>query len=130
GWVACGHVRSFTGPLVGCGKCRRRCRGDEVSGRRDGDGGGEFSEARQFNLMFKTFMGPAEDSSTQVYLRAETAQGIFVNCANILNSTRMRPPFGIAQIGKAFRNEINPGNSIFRVREFEQMELEYFVPPA
>ena len=80
--------------------------------------------------MFKTFMGPAEDSSTQVYLRPETAQGIFVNFANILNSTRMRPPFGIAQIGKAFRNEINPGNSIFRVREFEQMELEYFVPPA
>src|SRR3989442_4889471 len=80
--------------------------------------------------MFKTFMGPAEDSSTQVYLRPETAQGIFVNFANILNSTRMRPPFGIAQIGKAFRNEITPGNSIFRLREFEQMELEYFVPPA
>jgi glycyl-tRNA synthetase len=80
--------------------------------------------------MFKTFMGPAEDTSAQIYLRPETAQGIFVNFANILNSTRMRPPFGIAQIGKAFRNEITPGNSIFRMREFEQMELEYFVPPA
>src|SRR2546423_2625339 len=80
--------------------------------------------------MFKTFVGPVEASSSQVYLRPETAQGIFVNFANILTSTRLRPPFGIAQIGKAFRNEITPGNSIFRLREFEQMELEYFVPPA
>ena len=129
-WVASGHVQNFTDPLVECKKCHQRFRADQVSGTRHEADGGEFTEARQFNLMFKTFMGPAEDSSTQVYLRPETAQGIFVNFANILNSTRMRPPFGIAQIGKAFRNEINPGNSIFRVREFEQMELEYFVPPA
>ena len=129
-WVASGHVQNFTDPLVECKKCHQRFRADQVSGPRHEDDGGEFTEARQFNLMFKTFMGPAEDSSTQVYLRPETAQGIFVNFANILNSTRMRPPFGIAQIGKAFRNEITPGNSIFRLREFEQMELEYFVPPA
>jgi len=129
-WVASGHVQNFTDPLVECKKCHQRFRADQVSGPRHESDGGEFTEARQFNLMFKTFMGPAEDSSTQVYLRPETAQGIFVNFANILNSTRMRPPFGIAQIGKAFRNEITPGNSIFRLREFEQMELEYFVPPA
>src|SRR5438094_2245358 len=129
-WVASGHVQNFTDPLVECKKCHRRFRADQVRGPRHDEDGGEFTEARQFNLMFKTFMGPVEDSSTQVYLRPETAQGIFVNFANVLNSTRMRPPFGIAQIGKAFRNEINPGNSIFRVREFEQMELEYFVPPA
>ena len=129
-WVASGHVQNFTDPLVECKKCHQRFRADQVSGPRHEADGGEFTEARQFNLMFKTFMGPAEDSSTQVYLRPETAQGIFVNFANILNSTRMRPPFGIAQIGKAFRNEITPGNSIFRLREFEQMELEYFVPPA
>ena len=120
-WVASGHVQNFTDP---------RFRADQVSGPRHEEDGGEFTEARQFNLMFKTFAGPVEDSSTQVYLRPETAQGIFVNFANVLNSTRMRPPFGIAQIGKAFRNEITPGNSIFRLREFEQMELEYFVPPA
>jgi glycyl-tRNA synthetase len=129
-WVASGHVQNFTDPLVECKKCHQRFRADQVSGPRHEADGGEFTEARQFNLMFKTFMGPAEDSSAQVYLRPETAQGIFVNFANILNSTRMRPPFGIAQIGKAFRNEITPGNSIFRMREFEQMELEYFVPPA
>jgi glycyl-tRNA synthetase len=129
-WVASGHVQNFTDPLVECKKCHQRFRADQVSGPRHDTDGGEFTEARQFNLMFKTFMGPVEDSSTQVYLRPETAQGIFVNFGNILNSTRMRPPFGIAQIGKAFRNEITPGNSIFRLREFEQMELEYFVPPA
>ena len=129
-WVASGHVQNFTDPLVECKKCHQRFRADQVTGPRHETDGGEFTEARQFNLMFKTFMGPAEDSSTQTYLRPETAQGIFVNFANILNSTHMRPPFGIAQIGKAFRNEITPGNSIFRLREFEQMELEYFVPPA
>ncbi|MDQ6885182.1 MAG: glycine--tRNA ligase, partial [Candidatus Dormibacteraeota bacterium] len=129
-WVASGHVQNFTDPLVECKKCHQRFRADQLPGPRHADDGGEFTEARQFNLMFKTFVGPAEDSSTQVYLRPETAQGIFVNFANVLNSTRMRPPFGIAQIGKAFRNEITPGNSIFRLREFEQMELEYFVPPA
>src|SRR5438094_2794670 len=129
-WVASGHVQNFTDPLVECKKCHQRFRADQVSGPRHEEDGGEFTEARQFNLMFKTFVGPAENTSTQVYLRPETAQGIFVNFANILNSTRMRPPFGIAQIGKAFRNEITPGNSIFRLREFEQMELEFFVPPA
>jgi glycyl-tRNA synthetase len=129
-WVSSGHVQNFTDPLVECKKCHQRFRADQVSGPKHDTDGGEFTEARQFNLMFKTFMGPAEDTSTQIYLRPETAQGIFVNFANILNSTRMRPPFGIAQIGKAFRNEITPGNSIFRLREFEQMELEFFVPPA
>jgi glycyl-tRNA synthetase len=128
-WVASGHVASFTDPLVECKKCHQRFRADQVSGTRHETDGGEFTEARQFNLMFKTFVGPVEDSSAQVYLRPETAQGIFVNFANVLNSTRMRPPFGIAQVGKAFRNEITPGNSIFRLREFEMMELEYFVPP-
>jgi glycyl-tRNA synthetase len=129
-WVASGHVQNFTDPLVECKKCHRRFRADQVSGPRHEEDGGEFTEAQQFNLMFKTFIGPMENSSTQAYLRPETAQGIFVNFTNVLNSTRMRPPFGIAQIGKAFRNEITPGNSIFRLREFEQMELEYFVPPA
>src|SRR3989441_9320141 len=129
-WVASGHVQNFTDPLVECKKCHQRFRADQVTGPRHADDGGEFTEARQFHLMFKTFVGPVEDSSAQVYLRPETAQGIFVNFANILSSTRLRPPFGIAQIGKAFRNEITPGNSVFRLREFEQMELEYFVPPA
>jgi len=128
-WVASGHVENFTDPLVECKKCHQRFRADQVRGVRHETDGGEFTEPRQFNLMFKTFVGPVEDSSAQVYLRPETAQGIFVDFANVLNSTRMRPPFGIAQIGKAFRNEITPGNSIFRLREFEQMELEYFVPP-
>jgi len=129
-WEASGHVQNFTDPLVECKKCHRRYRADELTSDRCPLDGGELTDARRFNLMFKTFIGPVEDSSTQVYLRPETAQGIFVNFANVLNSTRMRPPFGIAQIGKAFRNEITPGNSIFRLREFEQMELEYFVPPA
>ena len=129
-WEASGHVQNFTDPLVECKKCHQRFRADQVSGNRHEEDGGELTEARQFNLMFKTFIGPAETSATQIYLRPETAQGIFVNFSNILNSTRMRPPFGIAQIGKAFRNEITPGNSIFRLREFEQMELEYFVHPS
>jgi glycyl-tRNA synthetase len=128
-WVASGHVASFTDPLVECKRCHQRFRADQVTGRRHETDGGEFTEPRQFNLMFKTFVGPAEDSTSQTYLRPETAQGIFVNFANVLNTTRMRPPFGIAQVGKAFRNEITPGNSIFRLREFEMMELEYFVPP-
>jgi glycyl-tRNA synthetase len=129
-WVASGHVANFTDPLVECKKCHQRFRADQVTGKHHEEDSGEFTEPRQFNLMFKTFMGPVESSSAQVYLRPETAQGIFVNFTNVLNSTRMRPPFGIAQIGKAFRNEITPGNSIFRLREFEMMELEYFVPPA
>jgi len=129
-WVASGHVENFTDPLVECKKCHQRFRADQVSGATHASDGGEWTEARQFNLMFKTFVGPVEGSSSQAYLRPETAQGIFVNFANVLTTTRLRPPFGIAQIGKAFRNEITPGNSIFRLREFEQMELEYFVPPA
>jgi glycyl-tRNA synthetase len=129
-WIASGHVQNFTDPLVECKKCHRRYRADQLETNRCPEDGGELTEARQFNLMFKTFVGPAEDSSAQVYLRPETAQGIFVNFSHVLNATRLRPPFGIAQIGKAFRNEITPGNSIFRLREFEQMELEYFVPPA
>ena len=129
-WVASGHVENFTDPLIECKKCHQRFRADQVTDSKHVTDGGEWTEARQFNLMFKTFVGPVEGSSSQVYLRPETAQGIFVNFANVLNSTRMRPPFGIAQIGKAFRNEITPGNSIFRLREFEQMELEFFVPPA
>jgi glycyl-tRNA synthetase len=129
-WVASGHVQNFTDPLVECKKCHQRFRADQITGTRHSDDGGEFTEPRQFNLMFKTFVGPAEDSSALTYLRPETAQGMFVNFGNVLGSTRMRPPFGIAQIGKAFRNEITPGNSIFRLREFELMELEYFVPPA
>ncbi len=129
-WVASGHVENFTDPLVECKKCHQRFRADQVRGTHHDEDSGEFTEPRQFNLMFKTYAGPVENSSAQVYLRPETAQGIFVNFANVLNSTRMRPPFGIAQIGKAFRNEITPGNSIFRLREFEMMELEYFVPPA
>src|SRR5256884_623458 len=127
-WVASGHVQNFTDPLVECKKCHQRFRADQVSGPRHEDDGGEFTEARQFNLMFKTYVGPMENSSTQAYLRPETAQGIFVNFATILNSSHMRPPFGIAQIGKAFRNEITPGHSIFRLREFEQMELELYLP--
>jgi len=129
-WVASGHVQNFTDPLVECKKCHQRFRADHVKGRRHEEDGGEFTEPRQFNLMFRTFVGPTEESSAQAYLRPETAQGMFVNFANVLTATRLRPPFGIAQIGKAFRNEITPGNSIFRLREFELMELEYFVPPA
>jgi len=129
-WVASGHVENFTDPLVECKTCHQRFRADHVRGRVHAEDGGEFTEPRRFNLMFKTFVGPAEDSSAQVYLRPETAQGMFVDFANVLNATRMRPPFGIAQMGKAFRNEITPGNSIFRLREFDLMEMEYFVPPA
>ncbi len=129
-WVASGHVESFTDPLVECKTCHHRFRADQLSGNRCPDDGGELTEARQFNLMFETFAGPVQDSSARVYLRPETAQGIFVNFRNVLNATQMRIPFGIAQIGKAFRNEISPGNSIFRVRELEQMELEFFVEPG
>jgi glycyl-tRNA synthetase len=129
-WEASGHVSSFTDPLVDCKGCKRRFRADHIEGTHCPECGGELTEARQFNLMFKTFMGPVEDEAAVVYLRPETAQGIFVNFANVLESRRRKLPFGIAQIGKAFRNEITPGNFIFRTREFEQMEIEYFVPPA
>ncbi|HET6201287.1 MAG TPA: glycine--tRNA ligase [Planctomycetota bacterium] len=128
-WRASGHVEGFTDPLVDCKSCKRRFRADQVAGPRCPECGGELTEPRRFNLMFKTFLGPLEDDASVVYLRPETAQGIFVNFANVMASARKRPPFGIAQIGKSFRNEITPGNFVFRTREFEQMEMEYFTPP-
>ena len=128
-WVASGHVETFHDPLVDCKSCKKRFRADHVAGPRCPECGGELTDARNFNLMFKTFMGPVEESSAAIYLRPETAQGMFVNFKNVMTATRRRPPFGIAQIGKAFRNEITPGNFTFRTREFEQMEIEYFCPP-
>ena len=139
-WEASEHVANFTDPLVDCGNCKKRFRVDDprikgTPGTPDGQcpacgTKGKLSEPRLFNLMFKTFMGPVEDSAAVVYLRPETAQGIYVNFLNVQGSTRQRVPFGIAQIGKAFRNEITPGNFIFRTREFEQMEMQFFVDPA
>lgn len=126
-WVASGHVSSFSDPMVDCKKCKRRYRADHVETPNCPECGGELTEARQFNLMFKTFMGPVEDAANTVYLRPETAQGIFANFKNVHTVTRKKLPFGIAQIGKAFRNEITPGKFTFRTREFEQMEIEYFV---
>jgi len=131
-WEASGHLQNFTDPLVDCRVCKERFRLDKLDdphtcpncGAQD-----SFTEPRQFNLMFKTYAGPVEESAAEVYLRPETAQGMFVNFANVLTTSRKRPPFGIAQTGKSFRNEITPGNFVFRTREFEQMELEYFVPP-
>ncbi len=147
-WEASGHLKSFTDPLVDCKKCKKRFRADHLlipsSVKPDlgtmkqkpkeepvvcPDCGGELTEERKFNLMFKTFMGPIEEESAVVYLRPETAQGIFVNFKNVKDSMRMKLPFGIAQIGKSFRNEVTPGNFIFRTREFEQMECEYFCSP-
>jgi len=128
-WAASGHLEQFTDPLVECKSCHQRFRTDEVSDSNCPSCGGELTEPRLFNLMFKTFMGPVEEDANVVYLRPETAQGIFVNFQNVLNTTRRRLPFGIAQLGKAFRNEITTGNFIFRSREFEQMEIEYFVRP-
>ena len=129
-WEASGHIQNFTDPLVDCKVCRQRFRADQLAGNRCPSCGGELTEARQFNLMFKTFLGPVEESAALVNLRPETAQGIFVNFQNVLTSTRMKIPFGIAQIGKSFRNEITPGNFTFRTREFEQMEVEFFVQPG
>jgi glycyl-tRNA synthetase len=131
-WEASGHVATFTDPLVDCRNCKERFRADQLpeSGACPNCGMKDtFTEARQFNLMFKTYVGPVEDDASVAYLRPETAQGIFVNFANVQTTTRKKPPFGIAQIGKSFRNEITPGNFVFRTREFEQMEMEYFVPP-
>jgi len=128
-WVTSGHVDGFTDPLVDCKECKSRFRADLIEGESCPNCGGELTEPRQFNLMFKTFMGPVEDDTAVVYLRPETAQGIYVNFLNILGPSRQKIPFGIAQIGKAFRNEISPGNFIFRSREFEQMEMQYFVHP-
>ncbi len=129
-WVASGHLKNFADPLVECKACQKRFRQDELTTKVCPSCGGEFGEPRQFNLMFKTFMGPVEDSEATVYLRPETAQGMFVNFQNVVTSTRKKLPFGIAQTGKSFRNEITTGNFIFRDREFEQMEIEYFVKPG
>ncbi|MCL4370540.1 MAG: glycine--tRNA ligase [Chloroflexi bacterium] len=129
-WRASGHLESFTDPLVDCLVCRQRFRADHLETDRCPACGGELTEARQFNMMFKTFVGPVEDEASVAYLRPETAQGIFVNFKNVQTTTRRKLPFGIAQVGKAFRNEITPGNFTFRTREFEQMEIEYFVTPG
>ncbi len=158
-WEASGHLEGFTDPLVQClGECKRRWREDHLREEQlHGPGsaagldagehpaaevmeaelelrcpecGGELSEPRMFNLMFETHMGPVADEGSRVFLRPETAQGIFLNFKNVLQFARKKPPFGIAQVGKSFRNEITPGNFIFRTREFEQMEMEYFVPPG
>ncbi len=129
-WEASGHVAGFTDPLVDCRRCKQRFRADQVQGSTCPECGGQLTEPRQFNLMFKTFMGPVEEQAAVVYLRPETAQGIFVNFQNVLTVSRQKVPFGIAQIGKAFRNEITPGNFIFRMREFEQMEMQFFVHPS
>jgi glycyl-tRNA synthetase len=131
-WEASGHLQNFTDPLVDCRNCKERYRLDQLEdattcpscGKKD-----TFTEARQFNLMFKTFAGPVEGSGAEVYLRPETAQGMFTQFKNVLDTSRKKPPFGIAQVGKSFRNEITPGNFIFRTREFVQMEMEFFVPP-
>ncbi len=129
-WEASGHVAGFSDPLVECKKCHHRFRADQLTADHCSDCEGQLTEAKQFNLMFKTFMGPTEEKANTVYLRPETAQAMFVDFKNVLDTTRKRLPFGIAQMGKAFRNEITPGNFIFRTREFEQMEIEYFVREA
>ena len=138
-WEASGHVAGFTDPLVDCRTCKLRFRADRLEdaqcGRKPSKRPGEtpecdLTEPRQFNLMFETTVGALQDEGSKAYLRPETAQGIFINFKNVLQIARRKPPFGIAQIGKSFRNEITPGNFLFRVREFEQMEMEYFVPPA
>ena len=135
-WEASGHVDGFTDPMIDCKQCKSRFREDELSQKNIDSGQcpkcgtkDSLTEARQFNLMFKTHIGPLEDNASVAYLRPETAQGIYVNFKNILDTSRQKIPFGIAQIGKAFRNEITPGNFIFRTREFEQMEMQYFVHP-
>ncbi len=138
-WEASGHLEGFTDPLVDCRTCGQRFRADHLAdlpcGRKPSKHPGEtdecsLTEARDFNLMFETTVGPVKESGSVAYLRPETAQGIFINFKNVLQFSRKKPPFGIAQVGKSFRNEITPGNFIFRTREFEQMEMEFFVPPA
>ena len=138
-WVASGHVGGFSDPMVDCRTCKLRFRADHLAqsacGKRPSKHPGEYSECdltepRDFNLMFETLVGAVREAASTAYLRPETAQGIFVNFKNVTSSLRVKLPFGIAQIGKSFRNEITPGNFIFRVREFEQMEIEFFVPPA
>jgi glycyl-tRNA synthetase len=132
-WEASGHLKNFADPLVDCRECRERFRLDKLDDPNvcpNCKAENSFTEARQFNLMFKTYAGPVEGAGAEVYLRPETAQGMFLNFRNVLETARRRPPFGIAQVGKAFRNEITTGNFVFRTREFELMEMEYFVPPA
>lgn len=137
-WVTSGHVGGFSDPMVDCKVCKARFRADKLDdarcpekpSKKPGECQGELTEPREFNLMFKTNIGPVESTGSVAYLRPETAQGIFLNFKNVLDSSRMKPPFGIAQIGKSFRNEITPGNFVFRTREFEQAEMEFFVPPA
>jgi glycyl-tRNA synthetase len=138
-WEASGHLAGFTDPLIDCKACKLRFRADTLEdsacgrkpSKRPGEGPDcELTEAREFNLMFETNVGPVRDSASVAYLRPETAQGIFINFKNVLQFARRKPPFGIAQIGKSFRNEITPGNFVFRTREFEQMEMEFFCPPA
>ncbi|OIO45251.1 glycine--tRNA ligase [bacterium (Candidatus Gribaldobacteria) CG23_combo_of_CG06-09_8_20_14_all_37_87_8] len=130
-WEASGHLKGFSDPLVECKKCHSRLRADHLRENYDNKcpncKGEEFTDEKQFNLMFKTFLGPVDDEKSVVYLRPETAQGMFVNFKNVQQTSRKKLPFGIAQIGKAFRNEITPGNFIFRILEFEQMEIEYFI---
>src|SRR5438132_6652924 len=138
-WQASGHVAGFSDPLVDCRTCKLRFRADRLEdsqcGKRPSKRPGEYSECdltepRQFNLMFQTQVGAMEDAASTAYLRPETAQGIFINFKNVMQLARRKPPFGIAQTGKSFRNEITPGNFIFRTREFEQMEMEFFVKPG
>ena len=153
-WVASGHLGGFSDPLMDCCECKTRHRADDLIESFDGTnvagwsneemaayikehnipcpncGAHNFTDIRQFNLMFKTFQGVTEDAKDEIYLRPETAQGIFVNFANVQRTTRKKIPFGVAQVGKSFRNEITPGKFIFRVREFEQMELEFFCKPG
>jgi glycyl-tRNA synthetase len=131
-WEASGHLENFTDPLVDCKQCKERFREDQLEDPTTCPNCGakeSFTEARAFNLMFQTYVGPVQDSANVAYLRPETAQGMFVNFMQVLQTSRKKPPFGIAQMGKSFRNEITPGNFVFRTREFEQMELEFFVPP-
>ncbi len=130
-WQASGHISNFTDPMIDCRECKHRFRADVVTGSDCPECGAidSMTEAREFNLMFKTHVGPIEDDASVSYMRPETAQGIFVNFDNVLTTSRRRLPFGIAQQGKSFRNEITPGNFIFRTREFEQMEMEFFVHP-
>ena len=138
-WEASGHLAGFTDPMVDCRTCKARFRADHIGelqcpqkpSRHPGEGPDcDLTEARDFNLMFETTVGPVKDSGSIAYLRPETAQGIFINFKNVLQFSRKKPPFGIAQVGKSFRNEITPGNFVFRTREFEQMEMEFFVPPT
>lgn len=141
-WEASGHVENFTDPLVDCKECKARFRADQLDDVECGNKGykgrkaskchaeGKFTEARNFNMMFKTFIGPLEESSNAIYIRPETAQGIYLNFLNVRESARQKLPFGIAQVGKAFRNEINTKNFLFRTREFEQMEMQFFVKPG